>query len=142
MAENKTANDLIKWMEDLFKKLPNLPTGGREVLVKIAPWIALIFGILGIIAGIVALGFSPLAMLGGLNSSFIVLLTGVVAIVSSVLMLMAYPKLAKKEYKGWVLLFYSEVVGVVSAILSLSIGSIIGVIIGFYLIFQIKSYYK
>lgn len=143
MAENQTkATDLIATLEKFFKQAPNLPENAREVLVKIAPWLALIFGILGVIVGLGALGLSPVALLGGINASFVVLLTGVVSIVSSILMLMAYPKLVKKQYKGWELLFWSEAVGAVSAVLALSVTSVLGVLIGFYLLFQIKSYYK
>jgi len=140
--EQKKATDLIVTLENFFKQAPKLPSSATDVLVKIAPWISLIFGILGVIAGISLLGVSPLALFGGLHSSFVVLLTGVISIVSSVLMLMAYPKLVKRQYKGWELLFWSEVVSTVSAVIGLSVGSVIGVLIGFYLLFQIKSYYK
>jgi hypothetical protein len=143
MAENeKKATDLIAALEKFYKQVPNLPVNIREILVKIAPWLALIFGILGVIVGLGALGLSPVALLGGLEASVMVLATGAISIVASVLMLMAYPKLMKKQYKGWELLFWSEVVSVVSAVLTISIGSILGVLIGFYLLFQIKSYYK
>lgn len=142
MAESKKSTDLIAVLEKFYKQIPNLPDSIREVLVKIAPWLALVFGILGVIVGLGALGLSPLALLGGLDASFIVLLTGVVAIVASILMLMAFPKLQKRQYKGWELLFWSEVVSVVSAIISISVGSILGILIGFYLLFQIKNYYK
>lgn len=143
MAENQSkATDLVLTLDKWFKQVPSLPDSVREVLVKITPWLALIFGIIGVIVGLGALGLSPLALLGGLDASFVVLLTGVVSIVSSVLMLMAYPKLMKRQYKGWELLFWAEAVNVVSAVLTLSVGSVLGVLIGFYLLFQIKSYYK
>ena len=143
MAENqKKAADLIPMLENWFKQVPNLPASVHEILVKIVPWLALVFGILGVVAGLGALGLSPLALLGGIDASFVVLLTGVITIVSSVLMLMAFPKLQKRQYKGWELLFWSEVVNVVSAVLTLSVGSVLGILIGFYLLFQIKRYYK
>ena len=147
MAETQTkATDLIGMLEKFFKQAPNLPENAREVLVKIAPWLSLIFGILGILGGLSLLGFSPLALFGGLSSSMVVLLSGVVSIVASVLMLMAYPKLVKRQYKGWELLFWSEAVSVVSVVISVvisfSIVSLLFVLIGFYLLFQIKSYYK
>lgn len=143
MAENqKQASDFIATLDNFFKQAPKLPSSATDVLVKIAPWISLIFGILGVIVGLSAVGISPIALFGGVHASFEVLLVGVVSIVSSVLMLMAYPKLVKKEYKGWELLFWSEVVSAVSAVISLSVGSVIGILIGFYLLFQIKSYYK
>lgn len=136
------ATDLIVTLEKFYNQAPNLHENAREVLVKIAPWLSLIAGIVGIVVGLGALGLSPLALLGGINASFVVLATGVATIVASGLMLMAYPKLVKRQYKGWELLFWSETVNVISAVLSLSIGSILGVLIGFYLLFQIKSYYK
>src|SRR5438094_709668 len=101
MAENqKQGADLVKTFEDFFKQAPKLPSNACEVLVKFAPWLALIFGILGIIVGLGAVGVSPLALFAGLHASFVVLLTGAVSIVASVLMLMAYPKLVKRQYKG------------------------------------------
>jgi len=141
MAENeKKATDLIATLDTFFKQAPKLPSSATDVLVKIAPWLSLIFGILGVIGGLSLLGLSPLAMLSGFHAN--VLITGVVSIVASVLMLMAYAKLVKREYKGWELLFWSEVVSAVSAVVALSVGSVLGVLIGFYLLFQIKSYYK
>jgi hypothetical protein len=143
MAEKqKTSQDVINAFEGVFKQVPNLPTSWREVLVKIAPILSLVFGVLGIIAGIGALGLSPVALFDGVNSSMLVLISGVTAIVSSVLLLMAYPHLKVRKYRGWELLFWSEVVGVISSVLALSISSVIGIVIGFYLLFQMKSYYK
>ncbi len=143
MAESKIkATDIIGTLENFYKQVPNLPANAREVLVKIAPAISLIFGVLGVLVGLSALGLSPLALLGGLHSSFVVLLTGIATLVSSILLLMAYPKLAKGKYKGWEYLFWSQSVSVISAVISLSLGSVLGMLIGFYILFQIKSYYK
>jgi len=141
MAERKSKN-LIGALEQFFAKLPKLPGSVSEVLVGIAPWLALVFGILGIIAGFSALGLSPLAIFAGVSASFMVLTSGVAAIISSVLLLMAFSKLKKRAYRGWELLFWSEVVSAASAVLSITIGSVLGVLIGFYLLFQIKRYYK
>ncbi|MEK7571468.1 MAG: hypothetical protein AAB553_04270 [Patescibacteria group bacterium] len=143
MAEKKSqANDLIGMLEGVFKQAPHLPKNIQEVLVKIAPILALVFGILGIIVGLGAIGISPVAILGGVEASFMVMASGVLAIVSSILMLMAYPKLTKHAYAGWTLLFWSEAISAVSAVLSLSVGGVLGIIIGFYLLFEIKGQYK
>ena len=149
MADAKKSfqgDDLIKSLEDVFKSAPNLPANIREVLVKIAPWLALIFGILGIIGGLGVLGISPVGMLGGARNGVALLISGVLTIVASVLMVMAYPKLNRREYAGWKLLFWSEIVSFVSSLLSLTVGGVIsaliGAAIGLYLLFQIKSYFK
>lgn len=137
-------------MEEWFSKAPALPTNIREVLVKITPFVAIIFGILGILGAISGLGlltfFAPMAVVGGVRETssygmgFIATLFW---LASSVLLLAAFPGTKNKQFVGWKLLFWSELVSLVGAIVSFSILSgLIGALIGFYLIFQIKSYYK
>lgn len=142
--ENST--DIIATLEDVYKNAPKLPENARETLVKITPWIALIFGILGVLAGISLIGVSPLGLFGGVHNSALLLLSGVASLVASVMMLMAYPKLNKRMMGGWVLLFWSEVVNIASSLLTLSVGSVLSTVIwaaiAFYILFQIKSYYK
>jgi len=149
MATQKVNMDqYMKMMEDWFSKLPSLPKSATDVLVKIAPWLSLIFGILGVLGALAATGFlaalSPLVMLGG---GFGVAVGGVVggllALVSSVLMIMAFPGLRDRKMAGWKWSFYSELVSVVASLISLNlVGAVIGALIGFYILFQIKSYYK
>ena len=66
MAETK-GTDIVGILEDFFKKAPPLPDNIREVIVKIAPWVALIFGVLGILAGLGAIGISPVALFAGVK---------------------------------------------------------------------------
>lgn len=40
---------------DVFAKVPHLPQNIRDILITLAPWLALIFGILGIVS-LLALG--------------------------------------------------------------------------------------
>ena len=138
--------DFIQTVEDLYKSAPALPATARDVLVKIAPWVALIFGVLGVIAGVGAIGVTPLALLGGISNSLFLFVSGVLTIVASVLMLMAFPKLRTMKIQGWRLLFWSEVVSVAGSIVTLNVGSVVmGVVIAaiaFYLLFQIKPAYK
>lgn len=147
MAKN---TDLIAITEGLYAKAPSLPANAREGLAKVAPWIALIFGILGVLGSIGGLGllavFSPLAVFGGAagvasyGSGFIAALIWLVA---SVMLLAAYPGTAAKKISGWNLLFWSQVVQLIGSVVALSIVSgIVGAAIGFYLLFQIKSYFK
>lgn len=147
----KTGNDIVKSLEVFFKQAPHLPENIREILVKIAPWLALIFGILGVVGGLSALalslGLSPLVALGGeVQTGVGLIIASALGLASSILTLMAYPKLAKHQYSGWMLLFWSELVSVVSVLLTLTtngiVGAILGVLLGFYLLFEIKSYYK
>ena len=142
MAEGNTKSDVVAMMEDWFKKAPELPVNAKETLVKITPWIALIFGVLGLLAGLGAVGVSPVVVFGGVRTSMMVLLSGILTIVSSAMLLMAYSKTKAHKIEGWRLLFWSAVVSLAS---SLVVGAIVSAIIWglieFYLLFQIKSYY-
>lgn len=145
MAKIQT-EDLILKLEGFYKNIPALPTNIRDFLVKIAPWIALVFGILGVIGGLSILSLSPVAAVVGPRNIPGLVISGILAIISSGLLLFAFPKLRRFEKGGWRFLFWSEVISVVSSLITLSVGNLIGTLIGafigFYLLFQIKSYYK
>jgi len=143
----KSTQELIKMMEDWFSKLPALPKSVNEVIVKISPWIAIIFGVLGVLGSIVALGFvtvlAPfIAMGAGIGQASGGIIGVILALISSALLVFAFPGLNRRSEKGWTLLFYSEVVSAVASVVALSVGGLVGNLIGFYIIFQIKSYYK
>lgn len=151
MAEkNKKLNieEVTKMLEEWFKKLPDLPVNAKDILVKVAPWFSLIFGILGLLGSIGATGvltvLSPVVALGG---GLGVAAGGIVAalggIISSLLMILAFSGLKAHKMVGWKYSFYSEGISVIAAIVSLNlVGAAISALVGFYLLFQIKSYYK
>lgn len=147
IAQLEKQNELVVSMEKQFAKLPNLSASVRLTLVTIVPWLALIFGILGLVAGIAAIGlvsvFSPLMVLGGgASAAGSSIITAVLALVQSVLTLIAVPALFNRKFGGWMLMFWSEALGVVGAALSLSVMGVLVSLIGFYLLFQVKSHYK
>ena len=149
MATNAT--DIIDMIEKWFAKAPVLPANAKDVIVKITPFIALIFGILGIMGALAGFGlltaFAPLAVFGGMagvSSYGGGFLAALFWLASSALMLIAFPGTQARKLSGWNLLFWSELVNLVGAVVSISgiVSGIIGALIGFYLLFQIKSYYK
>ncbi len=144
MAANQ-AQDLIKMMEEWFSKLPALPKNVNEVIVKITPWISVIFGVLGVLSAIALLGITsfgaPILAMGGYAGQG-GMIYAILALVSSALMVAAFPGTKAHKMNGWTMLFYSEVVSVISSVISLSVGGLVGNLIFFYILFQIKSYYK
>jgi hypothetical protein len=144
-----SSNVLVTNMQQWFDKAPALPAKWRELLVSITPYIALIFGVLGVLTALAGVGlltaFAPLAVFGGMpgvssyGGGFI---AAILWLVSSALLLAAFPGTRAKKKSGWTLLFWSEVVNLIGAVVALSfVSGIIGALIGFYLLFQIKSYY-
>ncbi|OGH17676.1 MAG: hypothetical protein A3C22_02245 [Candidatus Levybacteria bacterium RIFCSPHIGHO2_02_FULL_37_10] len=143
----KELDKLIAPMEETFKKLPSLPKGVNEFIVTIAPWLSLIFGALGLLGSLAALGvvtfLSPAVMMGGgVGVTAGLTLSVILALVSSALILIAVPALFSRKIMGWNFVFLSEVVSVVSAVLAISLTGIVFSLIGFYILFQVKSYYK
>ncbi|MCL5434833.1 MAG: hypothetical protein M1405_00390 [Patescibacteria group bacterium] len=140
-----------KVLDDSYAKLPKLPKGGTDFLVTVAPWLALIFGVLAILSGLAAFGIlsvlSPVAALGGVGQYAIAgLVASVVLLAQGVIDLLAFPSLKARRVRGWNLLFWGLVLSVVSSVISLSVGSVVGAVIGFligyYFLYQVKSYYK
>ena len=62
--------------------------------------------------------------------------------ISSALMLAAFPGTRAMKMSGWTLLFYSEVAHLLSSVVIFSVSGVIGALIVFYVLFQIKSHYK
>jgi hypothetical protein len=145
MASRKI--DWMKTMEDSFMKLPPLPKNAKHTLVIITPWFALIFGILGLMGGLAGFGiltmFSPfIALSSGLAGATGSLVSGAIGVISSIFLLLSFPGTKSHKMKGWKMLFWSEVLNTAAAIISFALTGVIIAAIGFYLLFQIKSYYK
>ena len=133
-------------MEEWFKKLPPLPANAVDAIYGITPWIALVFGIIGVLGALSGFGILtflvPFAVLSGASGYGLGMISAVGWLISSVLMLLAFTGLKAGKISGWNMLFWSEVVSVVSSLVAFSLGSVIGAVIGFYLLFQIKPKYK
>lgn len=149
MTKNST-DTIVDMLEQFFAKAPALPANAKETIVKITPIIALVFGILGVLSSLGGLGvltaFSPLAGFGGASGMSYYgtgFFSALLWLASSVLMIVAYPGAQARKKDGWNKLFWSEVISVVSSLVSFSFFSgLIGALIGFYILFQIKSHYK
>lgn len=153
-------------MADLFKGLPSLSNETKETIAKIWPWLALIGGVVQLLA---AWGLWRLANLANqltdvanIYSTYVtgysvgpsafdktLLYAGILMlVVDAVILLMAFPLLQKRASKGWHLLFLASLINVGYAVVQLftynqGIGSFIMSLIGsalaFYLLFQVRE---
>ena len=137
--------------EYMVKKAPfALPMGAKEFIVKIAPYLIIIFAIMSLPLIFAALGISafltPFAMMGGYGFGwgFGAIVSLAVAVIVIVLEIVAVPGLFKQTKGAWRLLFYASIISLIGNILSISgiIGGVIGAIIGWYFLFQMKDMYK
>jgi len=151
--KNKTdVKGIIAQLEAIFdeylvKKAPfQIPAKGKEIIVKISPYLIIIFAILAIPVILVGFGLSamlaPFALLGGYYS-VAALISAIFSLVAFVIEIMAVPGLFARTKKGWRLVFYASLVSFAGSILAFNIiGGIIGAIIGWYVLFQVKELYK
>jgi len=134
--------------EYMVKKAPfALPLGLKGFLATIAPYLIIISVILALPFILAALGlstaFAPFAMMGGYGWGTGMMIAFATTAIVLVLEVMAVPGLFNRTKASWNLMFYASLVNLVGGILALNvIGAIIGAIIGWYIIFQMKELYK
>lgn len=136
-----------KLVEVFGKKLPAMPGKAKEIIVKVGPYLVvmmLVFAIPAMLALIgVGIAATPLAFVGGIRGGLGYLVTMIFGLIMIVMEVMAVPGLFKRQMKAWKLMFYISLINAVSALLSFNLsGLIIGTGISWYVLFQIRSYYK
>jgi len=142
---------LEKFFEDLFlKKITyQIPAKAKEVIVSIAPWVTLIILIISLpaVLGLFGLGSMMGGAYFGIRFGARYYLGLIVLLVQLVIMALSISPLIKRQVKGWKLVYYSNLISFVYALVSAyTLGSIIwsliSLAIGMYIIFQVKSLYK
>ncbi len=141
-------NQLETLLEEYFvHKAPfQIPPHIKEAIVKFAPWIIIIFMVLSlpIIFSALAVSsiFAPFAVAAG-GLSFYWVIPTLVLIASLVFNLLALPGLFNRTMQGWKYAFNAELLSIGYTLLSGNIiGAIFSAVIGFYILFQVKSLYK
>ena len=132
------------------EKAPAMPPNVKELLVKFAPWITLFILVITLPAVLIALGLgalaAPLAFLIGPGYGVGYGVTYTVAMVilgvSVLLEALSIPGLFKRTRQGWRYAYWATLVSVVGSLIGLNIVSaIVSAVVGFYILFQIRSYY-
>lgn len=148
---DQKAIDLAEKVGKVFEGVPHLPKGLVDFLVKIAPWLVLLGGALSVLGGlssIVGNSFNQ-ALLSdfiGISRTYFVV-TGIFSLILGALYLMAFKPLKEFEKEGWMYLFWAQIVGVVQSVFMMVyvgggfLGTVIGLIIGFYLLYEVKKSY-
>lgn len=134
---------------DVFKTLPKLPRGLVEFFVKVSPYLALLGAILSLISSPV-LGLLTIMTLITLNPLIVIttLISAVLALVVAVILFMAYNPLKNRQQSGWMFLFWVTIINAVQTALGLVyspsgiIGSLVFLAISFYVLFQMRPWYK
>jgi hypothetical protein len=142
-----SSNGLEEILEKFFSKAPALPNNVKEVIVSLTPWVTLIILVLALPALLLAFGISsfllPFAVVAGATAGFGWLVSIIFGIGLLLLELIALPGLFARKRSAWKILFWVALLTALESLLRLQIISlIIGSLVSFYFLFQIKSYYK
>ncbi len=138
---------LEKELEGIFLlKFPAFPEELKEGIAKYGPYVSLILAILGLIAllGVGGLGSVFFGLGGGTYGvGFKFYISIIVGIITSIMYIMAFTPLKARKKSGWNMLYYATLVTLVGSLIQLQILSlIIGGIIGFYILFQVREKYS
>jgi hypothetical protein len=147
-------SQLTKTLDEYYAKAPVLPTNIKELLVSFAPWLALLGGVFALLSGFSLFGLlglatsvMPYAVAAGVGGFAITaILSLVVLLVAGVIDLLAFAPLKAKKVKGWNLMLYAMLIYVLSSVVTLRpfdvVSALVGFLIGYYFLYQVKSYYK
>jgi len=141
--------DKLEVQLDLYfnKKAPQLPKNVKEAIVKYGPYITIVLLILMLPVLLGALGISaivaPFAFLGSAQGGILFILGWIALLIQLGLEVAALPGLFKRQKAAWNLMFYSSLVSILYNLLTMNLVSmVVGALISFYFLFQIRSYYK
>lgn len=151
-SENTDLKGALKSLEERLavyfgEKAPAIPTDIKGLIVNLAPWLTLIFALLSLPAILFVFGLgsviTPFSFLPGGRAGLSYIVSTVVLATAVVLQFLAVPGLFKRTRQGWSLVYYSALVSVLYNLISLNLaGLIIGGAISFYILFQVREYYK
>ena len=143
---NQAPKDPIGFLDFyLVQKAPfQIPDAGREWIVKFGPWITLVLLIIALPAvlfvfgvGTMLLPFGSVAYVTGFGYA------SVLVVANSVLMIAALPGLFAQKRSGWNLLFYAELIHIVSSLVAGLVPSgLLSGLIRLYILFQIRTLYR
>lgn len=146
-ANEKVART-IGLLDRFFIRLPHLPKPIRLFISKVVPFLALVFGVIGLLASVLSGFFLVLAVIAW-DWVIIAEIAGgfVMVLLDTLFLLKAFKPLRQGNAVGWIYLFWAEVLEVVNFVIrsingetNLWVG--IGVIIlSFYLLFEIGQFY-
>jgi hypothetical protein len=143
---NDGFNQVDGYAEQLRVKLPLAPPGLLNAYMNVAPWVAIVFGVLGAIISLAALIFSTalgplMVMFGQPGSGFALILGSLLALVISGLEIAGGVMMLQRKATGWWLLAVGMVVSLLSSLLHTSVLGLIFWVLIAYIHLQVKPNY-
>jgi len=142
---------LDKEFTKIFENAPHLPKKATDILVKIIPYLVLISGLLLISGGLRSIfGFgslhNALSFLVNVPSIYFYVI-GFLQVITGIVSIAAYQPLKDRKIEGWFVLLGLNILELLMNIVSVIFlsdgifGLLLGLLIGLYFLYEIKSSY-
>lgn len=134
---------LVGWFDLIYSRLPNFSSDSRSSVVKVLPPLTLVMGVLMTFASVMEIIGTPFISVFTLGKSSLLqtlLLTNVLGIFQGIFMISAYKSLRSKSTKGWRLVFWSQILWIVSSLISMSPALLLAFLF-LYPVFKVRSEY-
>ena len=125
-------SQLEGYVEQLRSRLPAAPENLIDIYVSWAPWVAIVFGALGVLAFLVlsalttvALPFLALAGASGIHAGGMALVESLIGIVISVIEIVGGIMMLQRRELGWWLLAFGIAVGILTNLLHVAVLSLV-----------------
>jgi hypothetical protein len=136
---------LIEFLDSFYSKLPSFGHELRDFIVKVFPFLAIITGVIVVFSSLVDLLGTPflnsLTSGGGATIFQKLMIVNILGVIEGVFMILAFRGLRRKKRSGWRLILWSQIIFIVSALLSFSPSFLLGFIF-LYPLFQIRTNYR
>lgn len=145
---NEKVAGLIGSLDRFFIKLPHLPKKVRLLINKIVPFLALVFGLVGLVATLIT-GFFLLLALMSLDVEILWSISGsfILVLFSTLFLLKSFKPLRHGNAVGWIYLFWAQILEVINFVInSFTVENnfwlgLVSLIVSFYLLFEIGQFY-
>lgn len=136
---------VINFFDTFYSKLPSLGAELRQFIVNVLPYLALVFGALITFASVMDIVGTPfLSLFSSSDGAGVfqrLMIVSVLGIFEGLLMLFSFRHLRKRHKRGWNLLFWSQILWVISALITFSPSFILGFLF-LYPLFQVRDSYR
>ena len=136
---------ILNFLDSIYSKLPEFSTEIKQFIVRVLPFIAVVAGIVITFSSVVDLIGTPflsaVSTTGGATIFQRLMIVNILGLIEGIILIVSFYGLRKKQRIGWRLVFWSQVVFILSALLSFSPSFILGFLF-FYPLFQIRHSYR
>jgi hypothetical protein len=133
--------------EQLRVKLPLAPPGLQAGYMNVVPWVAIVFGVLGILISLVALAGSTvlgplMVLIGAAGSGLSLILGSLLSLVAAGIDVAGGWMMVQRRATGWWLLALGYVIAMLSSLVHASLLGLIFWLLLAYLHLQVKPNYR